>query len=693
MQVKDEILARMYVMLTLLAVLPLLVTLQVVRVSVFEGSDLRAEGERQASSQFAIPAMRGTVVDRAGRTLAVNTARYDIAVDPTVPGYPDRAPAFFDRLARITGKTASHYRGVVARSPSRQYARLERGLDEGDLDALLAVDLPGLIVEERFSRRYTYGRTAAHLLGHVDTDLHGIDGIESIYDPFLTGVDGRQSALRDRRGVARASADGALVQPVHGQTAVLTIDLVRQSVLEEELERGVRETGANWGTAVAMDPWTGAILALANYPSYDANTPGAFSHAERRNHAVADQLEPGSTFKLVAAVAAIEEGVVTLGDSIDTGPGWMVKHGITLKDTHPLGKVTFQDIIAESSNIGFALVSDDLDDRDFHEHALALGFGRRTGIDLPGEAAGTLKDPSAWSGTTKSAMSRGYEVSATPLQVVTAYAALANGGTLVRPYVLAERRDVTGHVVWTAPQDSMRRAFRSSTARTLMPAFEQVVTDGSAERAAVEGVRIAGKTGTAMKSVGGKYRENAYRASFVGFYPVEHPKVVLLVVLDEPRTSIFGGAAAAPVFRETVRRWLATTSDAAEATLAEAPDAADVEYPSPDVTHLPVSLAANRVRAAGLRYRGKDDASRPLVMVQSPDPGAAVRAGDRLRVEVGPAEAGDAMPDLRGLTVREATWWLSSLGVKPRIEGSGVVRSQSPAPGAPLGPSAVLRCR
>jgi cell division protein FtsI (penicillin-binding protein 3) len=693
MHVKDEILARMYVLLTLLSVVPLLVAVQVVRVTVFQGAELREQGERQATSQFTIPAMRGTIVDRHGRTLAVNTARYDIAVDPTIPGYAERAPAFFGRLARTTGRSPAWYRSLVSRSSSRQYARLERGIDESALDALREIDLPGLIVQSRFSRRYTYGTAAAHLLGHVDTDLHGIAGIESRYEPVLAGVDGRQSAQRDRRGVARASANGMTVEPMHGETVVLTIDLVRQAVLEEELARGVAATGAKWGTAIAMDPWTGAVLAMANVPTYDANNPGAYSHPEMRNHAVTDQLEPGSTFKLVTAVAAIEEDAASLDDSVETGDGWIVLHGRTLRDTHALGTVTFRDVIAHSSNVGIALVAEKLKASDFHRHARSLGFGRKTGIDLPGEVAGVLKDPKDWSGTTLTSMSRGYEVAASPLQVLVAYAALANGGTLVRPFVVAERRDVTGNVVWTASQDSLRRAFRKSTARTLIPAFEQVVTDGSAREAAVPGVRIAGKTGTARKVRDGSYESGAYRASFVGFYPVEDPRVVLIVVLDEPRTSYYGGSAAAPVFRETVRRWLATTDDAPLGTLAEAPDPDDIEIPSPDVVRLPLALAADRVRAYGLRTSVSDDGPRLTVASQRPEPGAALRQGSRVRLA---AESGDetgSMPDLRGLTVREAVWWLTALGITPRVEGSGTVRSQSPNPGSALGQTAVLRCR
>lgn len=693
MHVKDEILARMYVLLTLLSVAPLLVAVQVVRVTLIQGPELRQQGERQATSQLPVPAMRGTIVDRYGRTLAVNTARYDIAVDPTISGYAAKAPAFFERLARITGRPAGHYRATVAASSSRQYARLERGIDETDLESLQEIGLPGLIVQERFSRRYTYGKSAAHLLGHVDTDLHGIDGIESVYEPVLSGVDGRQAAHRDRRGIARASAEGMLVEPVHGETVVLTIDLVRQAVLEEELARGVEAAGAKWGAAVAMDPWTGEILALANVPTYDANNPGSYTHAERRNHVVTDQIEPGSTFKLVTAVAALEEGAVSLDDSVETGDGWVVMQGRTIRDTHALGTVTFRDVIAHSSNVGAALISQRLKPADFHRHARALGFGRKTGIDLPGETPGVLKDPSEWSGTSLSAMSYGYEVAVTPLQILAAYSALANGGTLVQPYLVAERRDARGNVRWRASQDSLRRAFRTSTARKLLPAFEQVVVDGSGKEAAVSGVRIAGKTGTSRKATGGSYAPGAYLASFVGFYPVEDPRVALVVVIDEPRGNYYGGSAAAPVFRETVRRWLATTEDAPVATLALAPDADTVDIPAPGLVKMPVSLANGRVRAFGLRPSGSGDDTMQLVTDQRPAAGEPLRQGERVRIDSEAAAEPATMPDLRRLTVREAVWWLSSLGVTPRVEGSGIVRSQSPNPGAPLGRVAVLRCR
>ena len=240
--------------------------------------------------------------------------------------------------------------------------------------------------------------------------------------------------------------------------------------MEEELLRGVRESGARWASAIAMDPHTGAVLAMANVPTYDPNRPAAFGTVARRNHAVTDQIEPGSVFKMISAVAALEQDVVALDDTIDTGNGYARFGGRGMHDTHGYGRISFADVLANSSNVGTAKVISEIDRGVFYRYARDLGFGQPTWIDLPGEVGGLLKRPEHWSGTTLTSMSIGYEVNATPLQILTAYCALANGGLLVQPYVVAERRDVTGRTVWQAPVDSIRRAFEPETAEALLPA-------------------------------------------------------------------------------------------------------------------------------------------------------------------------------------------------------------------------------
>ncbi len=635
----------MYSVLTLLTLLPVLVAGQVLWIYLTEGPELQARGERQSRSTVEIPAMRGTILDRTGRALAINTARYDLALDPTVPGFTAKQDVFFERLSALTGTPVAEYRRRVRHRSSPQYVRLARELGEPQAEAIEAWDVPGVILTPRFARRYNYGTTAAQVLGHVNTDGAGIAGLEMKYDEHLQGTPGWRAVKRDRRGRIKAFVGGQVVEPEHGQNLVLTIDLVRQTILEEELQRGVEASGAKWGTALAMNPHSGAILAMANVPTYNPNRPAAFSDAARRNRAITDRIEPGSTFKLVGAAAAVGQGIVEMDDSIDTGDGWAVFHGRTMKDTHAHGTISFTDVIAVSSNVGMAKTARQLDPGTFYQYARNLGFGQPTWIDLPGEVGGVLKKPSAWSGTTLTSMSIGYEVAATPLQVLTAYAALANGGLLVQPYVVEERQRMTGETVWQHEPDSVRRALRRTTTRTLQPAFEQVVTSGTAEMARVDGLHIAGKTGTALRAVGGSYDPDYTRASFVGYFPSDDPQVALIVIIGDPESSIYGGAVAAPVFRRVARRWASTFPEVVQRLATQR---------HPDRRSPPASIPTVKTRAAD-------------------------------------AAAG-TMPNFQGLSARAAVHWLREHGIETRVRGHGTIVEQWPAPGTQLASRAVLRC-
>lgn len=636
----------MYGVLTLLSVLPLLIVGQVAWIYLSEGAALQARGERQSRSTVEIPAMRGTILDRAGRALAVNTARYDLALDPTVAGFAEQQDVFFERLSALTGTSPAVYRQRVQRRSSPQYVRLARRLDASHAEAIEAWEVPGVILTPRFARRYNYDATAAHVLGHINSDGTGLAGLELTYDEYLRGTPGWRAVQRDRHGRIEAFVGGQVVEPKHGQNLVLTIDLVRQTILEEELQRGVEESGAAWGTAIAMDPHTGAILAMANVPTYDPNRASAFSNAARRNRAITDRIEPGSTFKLVGAAAAIEQDVIALDDSIETGDGWAVFHGRTMKDTHAHGTISFAEALAVSSNVAIAKTVRQLDPGTFYQYARNLGFGQPTWIDLPGEVGGVLKKPSTWSGTTLTSMSIGYEVAATPLQVLTAYSALANGGLLVQPYVVEERQRMTGETLWHHEPDSVRRALRRSTVCVLQPAFEQVVTEGTATMARVDGLRIAGKTGTALRAMGGSYDPEHTRASFVGYFPSDDPEVALIVVVGDPEDSINGGAVAAPVFRRVARRWASSF---------------------PEVVQ----------RLAAARHATAPSADRSVPTIEA-------RTDD--------ADDG-RMPDFRGLSGREAVRWLQARGVTAQMRGHGTIAEQWPAPGEPLPRRVALQCR
>ncbi len=293
---------------------------------------------------------------------------------------------------------------------------------------------------------------------------------------------------------------------------------------------------------------------MANYPTFNPNNPTSAPMAYRRNRAVTDQYEPGSAFKLVSGVAAIEEGIIEMTDTVDTGAGWTVFHGRTMNDTHAYGEIPFLDVLAYSSNVGTAMAIARMEEAAFYQYARKMGFGEPTWINLPGEVGGSLRPPSEWHGTALTSMSIGYGVTVTPLQLVTAYAALANGGLMVQPHIVARRLDARRRTVWEFDPDTLRRAFSEETAEALLPAFIKVVEEGTATQAQIDGMLIAGKTGTARKVIDGRYRRK-YRATFVGFFPANDPVAALIVVLDEPQTSIYGGSTAAPIFERIARRW------------------------------------------------------------------------------------------------------------------------------------------
>lgn len=677
MNVRDQILSRMYVVLTALAVLPFIILGRLVWLQVDQGDDLREAGLRQAQSQELLLPKRGDIVDTAGRALAVNSPKYDLALDPTVPGFEAQKDDFLHRLATLTGTSSTQLHRRIDRRKSEQFVRLVNLTPEQRTE-IDSWNVPGVLLEERFQRRYVYGQTAAHVLGHVDVDGIGRAGLELEYDEYLQGEPGRRTLLRDRRGYRRIDAAGIVIPPKDGETLVLTIDLIRQTIMEEELAAGVAEARAKRGSAIAVDPRSGAILAIANVPTFDPNVPLNAPVSSWRNSAITDRLEPGSSFKLIGASAALETGVTSMDRLVDTGDGELVLDGRTLHDTHPHGEISFSEVISKSSNIGMALTSELMSAEHLYRYARNYGFGQKTWIDLPGEVAGLLKRVNRWSRTTKASLTIGYEVDVTPLQMVMAYSALANGGLLRQPYVVSERRDVTGRVLWRAADDpartdSIRRVLEPETVQTLLPALINVVNIGTATQAQTEEFTIAGKTGTARKVVRGRYG-SGYRATFVGFYPAEDPQVTMIVVLDEPRTSIYGGQVAAPIFKRISERWIATFDPPTPSTPAPVP-------PRP----------LDKLVQQALAQRGPSKRSPAYTRLAS-ERATAVRTESNARMpSASLIRTSEVMPDVIGLDARTAWFRLAADGFRVQLSGQGHVVAQSPEPGARVDTKVVLQ--
>jgi cell division protein FtsI (penicillin-binding protein 3) len=693
----EHITARIVVLTALFVLLPIGIVVQMIRVQVGSGEELRLLWREQAEDFITIPALRGDILDANGKILATSSVAYTVAVDPLVPGMTrDRLQTITNALARTAGKDADQYmRRIQEAPPGSRYIVLEKGLGVDAYEALTALNIRGIILEEQYRRRFNYGTLASHVLGYVNLNVDGMMGLEASYNNVLKGEDGSQQVRRDRTGRIKAYVGAPKKRPINGNSLVTTIDVNIQAVVEEELANGVIAAEADYGTAIVMDPLTGAIKAMANYPTYDPNSPGQ-TYENRRNFAISDMIEPGSTFKLVTAIAATEMGVIRDGERFYTpSDGQKLIYGQWMRDHDPLGTLTFEEVIAKSSNVAISEIAMRLKPDVFYQYVRNLGFGSATEIDLPGEEAGRLRKPYDWSKVTLPWMSVGYEVQVTPLQIATAYAAFANGGKLVRPYVVErvtnERfNDVSRHRVTV-----IREICEPSTLQSLLPVFEYAVgPEGTGKNASVTGMSIAGKTGTAQKFADGSY-QSRYRSSFVGFYPSRNPRYVTIVVLDEPRTNIYGSEVAAPVFRNIANRLLGLDEELQHRVKADEigrPYVAVV----PKVTGLSREEATRLLAAQGLAY--ESDGNGDLVSRQLPEPGQPLSAGDVIKltvVDTPRASEGSTfiMPELTGMSMRRAYFMTQELGLKADLAGYGKVAEQQPAAGSSVskGSSVTLR--
>jgi cell division protein FtsI/penicillin-binding protein 2 len=398
---------------------------------------------------------------------------------------------------------------------------------------------------------------ASQVLGYVGTDNHGLAGLELIYDAVITGKPGLRTVLRDARRGTAVSPDLFFTEPRPGGDLYLTLDAAVQHMVERELQRAVEQRRARRGSAVFLDPATGAVLAMASYPAFDPNEFERYAAGSWRNRTIMDAYEPGSTFKIVTAAAALESGLVHADDPFDCGMGSIVLSGITIHDHKRFGILSFADVIARSSNVGVIRAALIIGGERLYRTIVAFGFGRATGIDLPGENAGILHPLERWGPLTKAYVAFGQGVSVTPLQLAAAVAAVANGGSLLQPYVvdtvrrgeLLERRHPRPVVA--------ARPISAATAEEVKRLLERVVTDGTGKTAAVAGYRVAGKTGTAQIPVPGGYARHAYLPSFVGFAPADRPSLVGIVAVEAPQgMEYYGTQVAAPVFGTLVREVL-----------------------------------------------------------------------------------------------------------------------------------------
>ncbi len=531
----------------------LAVVLRLGDLMLFDHKSLARRAMLQYQGEKDMLAKRGGIYDRRGRPLAVNLDVESVYVNPREVKSPREAAK---ALARLTGATYDAALDKV--SSRRHFVWAKRKLDPGLVEEIRKRRIKGLGFLNEVKRYYPKSTLAAHLIGFVGIDNQPLEGLELWYDGTLHGRPGKLQVRRDASG--RTLSDGEELQ-TWGNSLRLTIDEGLQYIMENALDKTMERWSAVSASAIMMNPYTGEVLAMANRPTYDLNTPGDYNTSARRNRALTDTYEPGSTFKIVSAAAALEEGVVRPETEFDCSEGKIEVAGMVIRDVHSEHEVlTFREIIQRSSNVGAVLVGQELGEELFYEYATRFGFGRNTGVDLPGEAEGTLAPPGKWSGTSLAAMSIGYEVSVTPIQLLRAYSAIANGGYLVKPHVVSEIISPEGSVLYREDFEERKRIISERTAQILREILVSVTHEGgTALNASVEGNRVAGKTGTTrlIDPETGRYSTRKYVGSFVGFVPADRPRIAIIVVVREPKGQFYGGLVAAPAFKEIADKSLA----------------------------------------------------------------------------------------------------------------------------------------
>jgi cell division protein FtsI (penicillin-binding protein 3) len=506
-----------------------------------------AQGLDQRVHPIDLPAERGAIVDRTGVPLALTLEARDVYADPRYVTDPIGEAATIGRILDLRPRKVER----LLRTPDVTFVYLGRQIDARDADRLEARGLPGIGFLDVPKRYYPAGPLAPQVLGFVGLDATGLAGLEFEYEDVLAGTPGRRTVELSADGLPIASGIEVVEPATPGRTLVTTLDREVQYLAQEALERAVKRNGAKGGTIVVMDARTGDVYAMASYPWFD---PNAFEVAERdafRNRAVTDMFEPGSVNKVVTAAAALETGAVGLREIFQV-PWWMKVGGYTVNDSHahPVQEMTLADIVAQSSNIGSAMVAERVGSADLAAVLARFGYGTPTGIGFPGEAGGVVPDLLDWTDITRATASYGQGISMTPLQMAAVYATVANGGMWVQPRLVRGTSGPEGELE-EPPRDDPRRVVSAGTATMLTRMLASVVSTGTGGAAEIPGYQVAGKTGTARKLVHGRYVRR-YMASFVGFLPASDPRVVIVVSIDEPRT-IYGGVAAAPVFSEIAR--------------------------------------------------------------------------------------------------------------------------------------------
>jgi len=627
----------------------------------FRYSEYYSRAQHQQRLIVEVGARRAEIFDRNLNALAMSVPMDSCFAVPSEIADPDM-------VARLIGKVLDVSPDEIATrlAGSHSFVWIARKLPPEKAERIAAMNLRGIYFQREGGRFYPKRELAAHVLGYVDIDEKGLGGVEYSLDDNIRSKPGKMLILTDAHRRWYDSTDKA---PDTGTSVVLTLDEKIQYIAEKELAQAIHDTQAKSGTVIVENPNTGELLAVANWPTFNPNAAKDTNPESRMDRAASALYEPGSVFKIVTLSAAIDQGITNADELIDCQMGSIYIAGHRIRDHKAFGLLTVSQVLSNSSDVGAIKVGLRLGGPKFYDYIRSFGFGQPTGVDLPGESRGMLRRLENWTLVSVGSVSMGQEIGVTPLQMITAMSAMANGGLIVRPHVVRALR--RGTKMAEPPQPQPRRVIRATTAATMRRMLEGVVLNGTGKRARLDGYTSAGKTGTAQKFdiTTGHYSPHQLIASYVGFAPINTPAVTILVQLDSPVGMHEGGQVAAPAFKRVAQQVLAYL----------------------DVPHdlaVPNSvLLANRQRNDDRDLADVTDFNpiqvdtAAVVMDDVPGVLEQARGSTAPTVELAEGE-GIPVPQLQGRTVREVTEQCMKLGLSPVLVGTGIAVEQSPEPGA-----------
>lgn len=690
-------------LLTVAAIFGLIIRLGYIQI--VKGEELKKGALEQWTKGIYINAKRGTIYDRNGKKLAISISSHTVWASPADIEDPTNTAK---KVAEVLNLDETEVYNKITKDVN--VIKIKQWISMEETKKLRELDLSGIEIVDDNKRFYPYGEFASHILGFTDIDNNGLYGIEKTFDKYLSGSQGMWIKTEDARGVEMPYGGEKIYDPEDGLNVVLTIDETIQHFAEKYAKQALIERNAENVTIIVMEPKTGDILAMTNMPQYDPNNPREpvdeslkeewenLSQEELQNKwydmwrafSINDSYEPGSTFKVIVSAAALEENVVDVDTHFYCNGFITDIPGVVLKCArwyNPHGDQTFEEGLENSCNVVFVNVGRMLGKEKLYEYIKAFGFGEKTGIELTGEQAGIIPvSTDVIKEVNLATMSYGHGIAVTPIQLITAVSAIANGGKLMTPRLVSQLVDNEGNVVKTYEPEIKRQVISESTAKTLLELMEGVVSEGTGSNAYVPGYRVAGKTGTAQKIVDGRYAPGKYIGSFVAIAPADDPKIAVLVIVDEPKGIYYGGSVAAPVAGDLIEETLTYLEVERKYTEEEKEKYENTEI-VPDVRNMKIGEAGKILTQLGFRYTTESTniEENSVIIEQFPFAGTEVTKGSIVDLYLDTDYKNDntvIVPDLIGRTKEDVIKLLKGLGLDYEFEGEGVAIEQNPQPGS-----------